>query len=99
MNYRLAPEFKYPAALNDAYAAAIWASQNGQRFGWDGSRLVVAGDSVGGNLTAAVALRARDENGPSIVFQLLVTPFWITTTTMNRIGSSAVAGVCSRVPT
>jgi acetyl esterase len=74
VNYRLAPEHKYPAALDDAYAATMWASQHGQQFGWNGSRLVVAGDSVGGNLAAAVALRARDENGPSIAFQLLVYP-------------------------
>jgi acetyl esterase len=74
VNYRLAPENKYPAALDDAYAAVTWASQHGEQFGWNGSRLVVAGDSVGGNLAAAVALRARDENGPSIAFQLLVYP-------------------------
>jgi acetyl esterase len=74
VNYRLAPEFKYPAALDDAYAATIWASQQGNRFGWNGSELVVAGDSVGGNLAAAVAIRARDENGPPIMFQLLVYP-------------------------
>lgn len=74
VNYRLAPEFKYPAALDDAYAAVSWASQQGHRFGWDGSQLVVAGDSVGGNLAAAVAMRARDEHGPSIAFQLLVYP-------------------------
>jgi len=74
VNYRLAPEFKYPAALDDAYAALIWASQQGQRFGWDGSKLAVAGDSVGGGLAAAVALRSRDESGPAIAFQLLVYP-------------------------
>jgi acetyl esterase len=74
VNYRLAPECKYPAALDDAYTALIWASRNGEKFGWDGSRLAVAGDSVGGNLAAAVALRSRDQNGPPIAFQLLVYP-------------------------
>jgi acetyl esterase len=74
VNYRLAPEFKYPAALDDAYAAVTWASREGEKFGWDGSKLAVAGDSAGGNLAAAVALRSRDQNGPSISFQLLVYP-------------------------
>jgi len=74
VNYRLAPECKYPAALDDAYAAVTWASREGEKFGWDASKLAVAGDSVGGNLAAAVALRSRDQNGPPIAFQLLVYP-------------------------
>ena len=74
VNYRLAPECKYPAALDDAYTAVTWASREGRTFGWDASKLAVAGDSVGGNLAAAVALRSRDQNGPAIAFQLLVYP-------------------------
>jgi acetyl esterase len=74
VNYRLAPEFKYPAALDDAYAAVTWVSREGGKFGWDAAKLVVAGDSVGGNLAAAVAQRSRNESGPSIAFQLLVYP-------------------------
>ena len=74
VNYRLAPEFKYPAALDDASTAVSWASREGARFGWDGSKLAVAGDSVGGTLAAAVALRLRDEGGPAVAFQLLVYP-------------------------
>jgi acetyl esterase len=74
VDYRLAPEHKYPAALEDCYAAVRWASTNGERFGWDGRRLAVAGDSAGGNLAAAVALRARDEGGPTIRLQVLIYP-------------------------
>jgi acetyl esterase len=74
VNYRLAPEFKYPAALDDAYSAVTWVAKSDGEFGWDASKLAVAGDSVGGNLAAAVALRSRDLNGPAIAFQLLVYP-------------------------
>jgi acetyl esterase len=74
VNYRLAPEHKFPAALEDAYAAVRWASSNGSKFGWDGSRLGVSGDSSGGNLAAAVSLMARDNSGPVIRFQLLIYP-------------------------
>jgi acetyl esterase len=72
--YRLAPENRYPSALDDSYTAVKWASANGDRFGWDGRKLAVAGDSAGGNLAAAVALRVRDEAGPPIRFQVLVYP-------------------------
>jgi acetyl esterase len=74
VGYRLAPENKYPAALDDSYAAVKWASENGDGFGWDGRKLAVAGDSAGGNLAAAVVLRARDEDGPAIRFQVMVYP-------------------------
>jgi acetyl esterase len=74
VNYRLAPEFKYPAALDDAYTAVNWVANQAKKFDWDCSKLAVAGDSVGGNLAAVVALRSRDENGPVISFQLLIYP-------------------------
>jgi acetyl esterase len=74
VNYRLAPEHKYPAAVDDAYAAVQWASRHGDEFGWDGQRLAVMGDSAGGTLAAVVALRARDEGGPRIRLQVLVYP-------------------------
>jgi acetyl esterase len=74
VNYRLAPEHKYPAALQDGYTAVQWASANGERFGWDGRELAVVGDSAGGNLSAAIALRARDEGGPQIRLQVLIYP-------------------------
>jgi acetyl esterase/lipase len=66
VDYRLAPEHPYPAAIDDAWTATVWASQ---RF----TRIAVGGDSAGGNLAAGVALRAR-ENGITLVLQLLVYP-------------------------
>jgi acetyl esterase len=72
--YRLAPEHRWPAAVEDAYAATLWASRNAARLGGAQHRLAVAGDSAGGNLAAVVALGARDRGGPAIAFQLLVYP-------------------------
>ena len=74
VDYRLAPEHRFPAAAEDCYAATAWAARNAGRFGGDGARLAVAGDSAGGNLAAVVALMARDRHGPPIAFQLLVYP-------------------------
>lgn len=74
VDYRLAPEHKFPAAFEDAYASTLWAEENAERFSADKSKLVVAGSSAGGNLAAAVALHARDHNGPKISFQALIYP-------------------------
>jgi acetyl esterase len=74
VEYRLAPEHKFPAAAEDAYAATRWAASNGDALGGDGSRLAVGGDSAGGNLAAAVTLMARDRGGPSLTHQLLIYP-------------------------
>jgi acetyl esterase len=74
VDYRLAPEHKFPAAAEDCYAATVWAAKHAAEFGGDASRLAVAGDSAGGNLAAVVALMARDRGGPRIAFQLLVYP-------------------------
>jgi acetyl esterase len=74
VDYRLAPEHRYPAAVDDAYAATVWVADHAADLGIDPERLVVAGDSAGGNLTAAVALMARDRAGPPLAFQLLVYP-------------------------
>ncbi|GAA3568155.1 alpha/beta hydrolase [Nonomuraea rosea] len=68
-DYRLAPEHRYPTAGSDAYAALTWAAAS-----LPGLPIVVAGDSAGGNLSAVVALRARDEDGPPIALQVLVYP-------------------------
>ncbi len=72
--YRLAPEHRYPAAVEDCFEALVWAAQNGARLGIDSSRLAVAGDSAGGNLAAAVAILSRDRGGPPLRHQLLIYP-------------------------
>ena len=74
VDYRLAPEHRWPAAVEDAYAATLWASGNAAALGGAQHRLAVAGDSAGGNLAAVVALGARDRGGPQVAFQLLVYP-------------------------
>jgi len=73
VDYRLAPEHPFPAGLDDAYAALEWVSQHAETFGGAGD-LAVAGTSAGGNLAAAVALRARDHDGPEISHQALCYP-------------------------
>jgi acetyl esterase/lipase len=74
IDYRLAPESPPPAQFDDAYAAAEWVSRNANDLGVDGDRLVLVGDSAGGSLAAAVALAARDRNGPAIFAQVLLYP-------------------------
>jgi acetyl esterase/lipase len=73
VDYRLAPEHRFPAAVDDAYAAVAWLAANAEALGGDPGRLAVAGDSAGGNLAAVVALLAR-ERGPGLRFELLVYP-------------------------
>jgi acetyl esterase len=74
VNYTLSPEAKYPIALEQAYAATRWVAQNGQSININSSRLAVVGDSVGGNLTAALTLLAKERGGPPIRFQVLFYP-------------------------
>lgn len=74
IGYRRAPEAKFPAPLEDCYAATCWAAAHAETLGLDGTRLAVAGDSSGGNLAAAVALAARDRGGPSLLHQILAYP-------------------------
>ncbi|MBW0088016.1 alpha/beta hydrolase [Pseudonocardia sp. KRD-184] len=72
--YRMAPETKFPGAVDDCYAALQWVAANAAEFGGDPSRLGVIGDSAGANLAAVVALKARDEGGPRIRAQVLTYP-------------------------
>jgi acetyl esterase len=74
VEYRLAPEHKYPTPLDDCYAATAWAAKNAASLGGDPDRLAVVGDSGGGTLAAAVCLKARDWKGPAIRCQVLVNP-------------------------
>lgn len=74
VDYRLAPEAKFPAAVDDCLAATRWAAENAQSFSGDSTRIVAAGDSAGGNLAAVVPLRIRDEGGPALKGQLLIYP-------------------------
>ncbi|WP_374213923.1 MULTISPECIES: alpha/beta hydrolase fold domain-containing protein [Mycolicibacterium] len=74
VDYRLAPENPSPAQFDDAFTATEWAATHAAEIGVDAKRLVVAGDSAGGGLAAAVALAARDHDGPSIFAQVLMYP-------------------------
>lgn len=74
VDYTPSPEAKYPTAINQAYAATKWVAENGREIGVDGSRLAVAGNSVGGNMAAVVALMAKDKGTPKIRYQLLLWP-------------------------
>jgi 2-hydroxychromene-2-carboxylate isomerase/dienelactone hydrolase len=73
-DYRRSPEARYPSAIEEAYAAAEWIVEHGAERGLDPARVVVAGDSVGGNMTAAVTLMAKDRAGPEFRAQVLLYP-------------------------
>ena len=73
-NYSLSPEARYPTAIEECYAVAKWVGEQGSKYGLEAGRLAVAGDSVGGNMTAAVTLLAKERGGPSIHKQLLFYP-------------------------
>ena len=74
VDYRLAPEHKFPAAADDAYEATRYVAEHATEFGIDPNRVAVSGDSAGGNLATVVAMMARDRGGPSLRFQLLIYP-------------------------
>ena len=74
VDYTPSPEARYPTAINQAYAATKWVADNGSKIGVDGSRLAVAGNSVGGNMAAVVALMAKDKGGPALRSEVLLWP-------------------------
>jgi acetyl esterase len=83
VEYRLAPEHPFPTAVDDAYAALLWIAGNATELGIAADVISVGGSSAGGNLAAAITLRARDRGGPKLVFQLLEVPALdLTGTTM-----------------
>ncbi|OLS35556.1 alpha/beta hydrolase fold domain-containing protein [Bacillus sp. MRMR6] len=74
VDYRLAPEHKFPTAIEDSYAAVKWVAENASLIGVDAERIAVGGDSAGGNLAAVVCLMAREQGGPSLAYQMLIYP-------------------------
>lgn len=74
VEYTPLPEAKYPTQLDECYAALKWVSAHAGEFGADGTRIAIAGNSVGGNMTAALTLMAKDKNGPKVAYQVLFIP-------------------------
>jgi acetyl esterase/lipase len=96
VDYRLAPEHPYPAAIEDAWAATQWVARHGDEVGADATRLAVAGDSAGGTISAVIAQRARDNGGPPIVFQLLWYPSTLWDASLPSFSENASAPVLDR---
>jgi acetyl esterase len=96
VDYRLAPEHPYPAAIEDAWAATLWVAEHGSEIGADATRLAVAGDSAGGTIAAVIAQRARDNadnGGPPLAFQLLWYPSTLWDQSLPSFTENAVAPI------
>ena len=89
VDYTPSPEAQFPTAINQAYAATRWVAEHGQEIGVDGSRLAVAGNSVGGNMAAVVALKAKEAGTPKLRFQALLWP--VTDANFNNASYSQFA--------
>ena len=74
IDYRRAPENKFPAAVEDAHAATLWIARHTAQLGIDAGRLAIGGDSAGGTLATVIAMRCRDTNGPALAAQVLLYP-------------------------
>jgi acetyl esterase len=93
VDYRLAPEHPFPQGVDDAFAALRWVGDHADELGGDPNRLAVAGDSAGGNLSAVVALLARDNDGPPLVFQLLWYPLAVGDISLPSFAENADAPI------
>ena len=96
VEYRLAPEHPYPAAIDDAWAATQWVAEHGSEIDADAGRLAVAGDSAGGTISAVIAQLARDTGGPPILFQLLWYPATLWDSSLPSFTENADAQVLDR---
>jgi acetyl esterase len=93
VDYRLAPEHPYPAAIEDAWAATVWVVEHGPYMGTDTNRLALAGDSAGGTIAAVVAQQARDSGGPPVAFQLLWYPSTLWDVSLPSFTENAIAPI------
>jgi len=93
VDYRLAPEHPYPAAVEDAWAATLWVAEHTAEIGADPTRMAVAGDSAGGNIAAVMAQQARDKAGPALVFQLLWYPSVLWDSSLPSFTENATAPI------
>jgi acetyl esterase/lipase len=97
VDYRLAPEHHYPAAVDDSWAALQWVAEHATELGGDPARIAVAGDSAGGTLSAVMTQLARDNGGPALVYQLLWYPSTTSDTTLPSVIENAHAPLFDRV--